>query len=147
MNRNDPHRATAACAAATLALALAACASGTTNNQAYQATSAPPTQGHSGCFDPSNARGFTPVGDDVLLVDTGTNHYRVQLDATCFGTDFAPAMQFRGDSITGRICGRFGEAVVWSQHECRIQRVDWITPEEYDGLKNPPKKEAAPASN
>ena len=109
MNRIDPLRATAACAAGTAA----------------------------------GARGFAPVGDDVLIVDTGNNHYRVQLDATCFGADFAPAMQFRGDSITGRICGHFGDKVVWTNHECGIQDVDWISKEEHDALLNPPKKEGS----
>jgi hypothetical protein len=149
MNRIDPLRAAAACATAGLVLALAACASGNTSNQAYQASGQPVAgaKGHAGCFDPRNARGFAPVGDDVLLVDTGTNHYRVQLDATCFGTDFAPGMQFKGDAITGRICGNFGEKVMWSHHECGIQDVEWITPEEHAALLNPAKKKDTPASN
>jgi hypothetical protein len=138
MNHNDPTRAAAACAMALLALGLAACASSTGNAQADGTRT---RTGHSSCFDPRSARGFTPVGDDVLLVDTGANHYRVQLDATCFGADFAPAMQFRGDSVTGRICGNFGEKVVWTHHECGIQDVEWITPEEHAALLNPPKKE------
>lgn len=146
MNRNDPTRIAAACAAALLALALGACASNSNTADSGQASSPRTTKGHPGCFDPRSARGFTPVGDDVLIVDTGTNHYRVQLDATCFGADFAPAMQFRGDSITGRICGNFGEKVVWTHHECGIQDVEWITPEEHAALLNPPKKEDAPAS-
>jgi hypothetical protein len=135
----------AACSAAGLALALAACASGRADNRAYEASGAPlaTAKGHAGCFDPRSARGFSPVGDDVLLVDTGTNHYRVQLDATCFGADFAPAMQFVGDSITGRICGRFGEKVVWSHHECGIQDVEWITPAEHAALLNPKKAQDA----
>jgi hypothetical protein len=139
MNPIDPIRA-AACTAALLALALAACASGSNTAASDQpAGHRVATRGHAGCFDPHAARGFTPIGDDVLLVDTGTNHYRVQLDATCFGADFAPAMQFKGDSITGRICGNFGEKVFWTHHECGIQDVEWITPEEHAALLNPAK--------
>ena len=146
MNRIDPLRATAACAVAGLVLALAACASGSTGGD-RQASSPRTSTGHASCFDPRSARGFAPVGDDVLIVDTGTNHYRLQLDATCFGADFAPAMQFRGDSITGRICGHLGDKVVWTHHECGIQDVDWISKEEHDALLNPPKKEGMPASD
>jgi hypothetical protein len=148
---NFPKRAaiTAACCATGLALVVGACASSSPNNRAYQAAGAPvaAARGHAGCFDPRSARGFSPVGDDVLLVDTGTNHYRVQLDATCFGADFAPAMQFVGDSITGRICGRFGEKVVWAHHECGIQDVEWITPEEHAALLGPAQKKDSPASD
>jgi hypothetical protein len=139
MNRIDPIRATTAGAVAVLALALVACASDSRTAADGKAASPRATTGHAGCFDPRSARGFTPVGDDVLLVDTGTNHYRVQLDATCFGADFAPAMQFRGDAISGRICGNFGEKVVWSHHECGIHDVEWITPEEHAALLNPAK--------
>ena len=145
MNRIDPLRSTAACAAALLVAALAACASDS-NGGDRQANRPRTSTGHASCFDPRSARGFAPVGDDVLIVDTGNNHYRVQLDATCFGADFAPAMQFRGDSITGRICGHFGDKVVWTNHECGIQDVDWISKEEHDALLNPPKKEGTPAS-
>ena len=145
MNRLAPHHATAICAAALLLLG--ACATGNSGSaDGSQAASPRTARGHSSCFDPRNARGFTPVGDDVLVVDTGANHYRVQLDGTCFGTDFAPAMQFRGDSITGRICGHFGEKVVWTHHECGITDVEWITPEEHAALLNPPKKDEAPPS-
>jgi hypothetical protein len=147
MNRNDPHRP-AACipAIGALALALVACAGnqGTSSNR--QAASPRAVTGHAGCFDPRMARGFAPVGDDVLLVDMGSNHYRVELDATCFGADFAPAMQFKGDPISGRVCGHFGDSVSWNHHECQIQRVDWITPEEHEALLHPAKAEDAPAA-
>src|SRR5687768_7759768 len=146
MNRINP-RAKTACAAAVLALVLGACASSTrTADSGPAASPRTATRGHAGCFDPRSARGFTAVSDDTLVVDTGSNHYRVRLDATCFGADFAPAMQFRGDSITGRICGNFGDKVVWTHHECGIQDVEWITPEEHDALLNPPKKEGTPTS-
>ena len=144
MNDLSPRRLAIACAGITLALGLGACASSSNSNAGASGTAAR-SSGHAGCFDPRSARGFSPVGDDVLLVDTGTNHYRVQLDATCFGADFAPAMQVKGDSLTGRICGHFGEKVVWTHHECGIQDVEWITPEEHAALLNPPK--AAPASD
>lgn len=143
MNRNVALRCLAACALAVVTFALGACAAGAGGNR--QAASPRIATGHAGCFDPQMARGFAPVGDDVLLVDMGANHYRVQLDATCFGADFAPAMHFKGDPISGRVCGRFGDSVSWTHHECRIQRVDWITPEEHEALLHPAKVEDAPA--
>ncbi|MGH8030095.1 MAG: DUF6491 family protein [Arenimonas sp.] len=146
MNPNHPRPLMAASTVMVLALALGACASNSRPDTA-SASTARPASGHSGCFDPRSVRGFAPVGDDVLIVDTGSNHYRVQLDATCFGADSAPAMQFKGDPFSGRVCGRFGESVSWTHHECQIQRVDWITPEEHAALLNPAKKQDAPASN
>jgi hypothetical protein len=146
MNRIDPPRL-AACVLAVLTLALGACTGSRATGSNAQAASPRAATGHAGCFDPRMARGFAPVGDDVLLVDMGANHYRVQLDATCFGADFAPAMHFKGDPISGRVCGRFGESVSWTHHECQIQRVDWITPEEHEALLHPAKAEGAPASD
>jgi hypothetical protein len=145
MNRNDPPRRLATCVLAVLTLALGACAGGRATGSHPQEASARAASGHAGCFDPRMARGFAPVGDDVLLVDMGANHYRVQLDATCFGADFAPAMHFKGDPISGRVCGRFGESVSWTHHECQIQRVDWITPEEHEALLHPAKAEGTPS--
>ena len=123
MNPIAPLRATAICAAALLALA--ACASNSSTADGSQAASPRTSRGHSSCFDPRSARGFTPGGDDVLIVDTGTNHYRVQLDATCFGADFAPAMQFRGDSITGFRCALMSTRSI--TRGCgRVSRMRWI---------------------
>ena len=50
------------------------------------------------------------------------------------GTDWAPQLSFVGDPITGRVCGRFGERVVYKSQSCMIERVDWITPDEHAKL-------------
>lgn len=140
MNRRIPRRIAAlACLAAAIALTLGACASGTSQGTS-QATAARSTPSRAGCFDPALARGFATVDDTTLLVDSGSKHYRVQLDATCHGVDWAAALRFKGDPITGRVCGRFGDSVSWNNHDCQIERVDWITREEHAALLHPPEQ-------
>ena len=139
MNRSDPrHPLTWATLAMAVAfLASGACSStpsGTRSDTARTSRAAPPPSGHTGCFDPQLARGYQVIDDDVLLVDAGRNFYRLQLEATCFGTDWAPQLAFVGDPITGRVCGRYGERIVYQSQSCMIERVDWIPPDEHARL-------------
>ena len=142
MNRPNPCSVTARLAlAAIAALALGACTSQPRTTRAAQGVHGSPA-----CFDPAFARGYQTIDDDILLIDAGSRHYRVELDATCHHLDWAAALAFRGDPITGRVCGRFGDAVFARDQECRIHRVDSITPELYRELlgEDAPPAEAAP---
>jgi hypothetical protein len=105
----------AACTLAVVTLALGACTGSRATSSNDQANAPRHATGHASCFDPRMARGF------------------------------APAMHFKGDPISGRVCGRFGESVSWTHHECQIQRVDWITPEEHEALLHPAKAEGTPS--
>ena len=139
MNRVDPQPfplrpVLAAIVAMGLLGACSSTSSGARSDTASAPRAAPPPSGHTGCFDPALARGYQALDDDVLLVDAGRNFFRVQLEATCFGTDWAPELHFVGDPITGRICGRFGERIIYKSQSCMIERVDWITPDEHARL-------------
>jgi hypothetical protein len=130
MNRPTPCSVTARLAMAVIAaLALGACTS-----QPRTTRAAASAYGSPACFDPAFARGFQTIDDDVLLIDAGSRHYRVELDGTCHRLDWSAALAFRGDPVTGRVCGRFGDAVLVRGEECRIHRVDAITPESYREL-------------
>jgi hypothetical protein len=142
MNRFNHSGAASFVIAALAALGLGAC---TSTSTAGQSAGHRTGYGHVGCFDPGRARSFATVDDDVLLVDVGHDHFRVVLDPTCHSTDFDVALRFRGDPVTGRVCGHANEAVIGRHGPCLIQRVDWITPEEYDALKDPEKSEAPAA--
>lgn len=95
----------------------------------------------SACLEPSRARSFAVLDDDVLLVDAGADHYRLRLEPTCIGIDFEVALRFRGDPITGRICGYPRDAILTDRGDCRIDAVEWISREEYQRL-SAPKSEA-----
>jgi hypothetical protein len=94
------------------------------------------------CLDPSRARSFAVLDDDTLIVDAGVDHYRLRLEPTCVGIDFEVALRFRGDPVTGRVCGNARDAILTDRGDCRIDRVEWIPREEYDALEHP--KRAAP---
>ena len=144
MNRPTPCSLPARLAlAAIAALALGACSSQPRNTHATAAVYGSPD-----CFDPAFARGYQTIDDDILLIDAGSRHYRVELDGTCHNLDWSAALAFRGDPVTGRVCGRFGDAVFARDQECRIHRVDSITPEQYHELLGedaPPVQGAPPA--
>jgi hypothetical protein len=93
------------------------------------------------CLEPSRARSFSVLDDDVLLVDAGVDHYRLQLEPTCIGIDFEVALRFRGDPVTGRVCGYARDAVLTDRGDCHIYEVEWITREQYQAL-SAPKSEA-----
>ena len=118
-------------------LAIAACAPSTPRPD----RTAP--SAHATCLEPSRARSFSVLDDEVILVDAGSDHYRMEVEPACRGVDFAFALKFRGDPVTGRVCG-FHDAILTDRGECRIDRLDWITREEYDRLSKP-KKAATPA--
>src|SRR5687768_13419253 len=145
MNRPNPCSVTARLAlAAIAALALGAC----TSQPGSNTRAAPAAYGTPACFDPAFARGFQTIGHDILLIDAGSRHYRVELDGTCHRLDWSAALAFKGDPITGRVCGRFGDAVFARDQECRIHRVDSITKDLYLELLGedaPPVEGAPPA--
>jgi hypothetical protein len=89
------------------------------------------------CVDPARVHSFAVLNDDVLLLEAGADHYRVQLDPTCIGADSEWALRMRGDPVTGRVCGYARDAILTDRGECRIDRVEWISKETYNALQHP----------
>jgi hypothetical protein len=133
MNRSQP------LAAATFALAVAATLAACSTPGPGAQASRPRIHGTTDCFDPAFARGFREIEDDVLLVDAGARHYLVEVESTCWRIDSAAALAFKGDPITGRVCGRFGDSVSTMHESCRVLRVESLTKEQVDLLTAEPE--------
>jgi hypothetical protein len=84
------------------------------------------------CLDPTFARGFAAMDDRHLLIDAGSRHYLVELEASCWNLDFANVIGFKGDPVSQRVCGGFNESIVIrGERPCRIERMSLVTNDEY----------------
>jgi hypothetical protein len=117
---------------ALLATLLAGCAADGRAPRADAASAPPPRAGE--CFDPAFARSWHFVDDDELLVDAGRRKFRIRLAEMCFSLGTSPALVFRGDYVSNRVCGGVGEYVVVGRDRCRIQSVERIDDETYRAL-------------
>lgn len=88
------------------------------------------------CLDPSAARGWQYVDSHQLLVDAGRRKYRILLSGFCTDLGHADSVAFRGDAVSGRVCGHVGERVVLKRMDCRIDRVELIDADTYDQAAN-----------
>jgi hypothetical protein len=131
MNRSRPFPAPAAWLAFLLLPPLAAC----TAPAPGTARTTPPAGGD--CVDPARVHSFAVLDDDVLLLDAGSDHYRVQLAPACIGVDSEFVLKMRGDPVTGRVCGFGRDAILTDRGDCRIDRVEWIPKDTYDALQHP----------
>jgi hypothetical protein len=84
------------------------------------------------CLDPAYARGFIGLDDRRLLVDAGRNRYLVEVSPSCWNLDFANAIGFRGDPVSGKVCGGLLDAVLMrGEPPCRIERMELLSKEQY----------------
>ena len=106
---------------------------------AASATARPPTdqpprlQGAQ-CLDPGLARSWIDVDRDRLLVDTGRYRYLVTLKPACTAMASTQVLRFRGDPVSGRVCGNIGDAVVTRDYPCQIGRMELISKDQYRQL-------------
>jgi hypothetical protein len=91
----------------------------------------PPVLRGTQCLDPDFARGWTHWDDRTILVDAGRRKYRIEFQHRCWGLDWSHVLVFRGDPISGRVCGGAFDAVLTRDVPCPIGRMDLISPEEY----------------
>ena len=91
------------------------------------------------CLDPSAARDWEYISGTELLVDAGRRKYRVVLAEHCSEMGHGSVIRFKGDAISGRVCGNVGEAVQVGRMSCRIERLERIDGKTYrekaSGLK------------
>lgn len=78
------------------------------------------------CLDPARVRSWHHVDSRQLLVDAGRRKYRITLAESCNELGGAPTINFRGDRVTGRVCGNFGDRVKTRRRSCRIDRIEVI---------------------
>lgn len=88
------------------------------------------------CLDPSMARTWDYVSGDELLVDAGRRKYRVHLSEHCTELGQGSEIRFKGDAVSGRVCGNAGEAVRAGRMSCRIDRLELIDAETYREATN-----------
>lgn len=83
------------------------------------------------CFEPRDVRTWHNVRGEVIYVDAGRRKYRVDLLEHCLELGNSARMGFRGDVISGRVCGNYGDLVVLPHATCRISRVSLVDEETY----------------
>ncbi len=109
--------------ASLLALGLAASANAGT-------TDAPFLRGAQ-CLDPNLARSWVELDDRTILVDAGRNKYRIEVSGACTSLSFSQVLVFRGDPVSGRVCGSLGDAILTRDYPCKIERMQLISKAEY----------------
>ena len=92
-------------------------------------------KGQPGCLYPQDVRTWHNSQDGALFVDAGRRKYRVDLWNECRDT-LGVSLVFRGDGITGRVCGNPGDKVITGSvgsrgTECGIRDVRVIDDETY----------------
>ena len=83
------------------------------------------------CLDPDFARNWIELDDRTILVDAGRNRYRIEVAPACSSLSFTPLLVFRGDPISGRVCGNLGDAILTRDYPCKIERMQLISKAEY----------------
>lgn len=120
-------------------LLLAACSPGANETRPGPADAdvqaAIAAKGKPGCLYPQDVRTWHNSRDGALFVDGGRRKYRVDLWGDC-RDNLGVSLVFRGDSITGRVCGNPGDKVVFDsvgsrQRGCDIRDVRIIDDETY----------------
>lgn len=86
------------------------------------------------CLDPERARGWTQVDNGDLMVDAGRYKYRVRVASACTALGYSNILGFRGDPISGRVCGNIRDAVLTRDYPCKIESVQRLSKEEYDAV-------------
>ena len=87
------------------------------------------------CLDPEFARGWVYLDDRHILVDAGRNRYQIEFSSYCRDIAWTPVIGFRGDPVSGRVCGGPFDSVLTRDVPCRIQHMDLISREEYKSLE------------
>lgn len=95
-----------------------------------QAQSALPLRGAE-CLDPTQARGWTEIDDRLLLVDAGRRKYRIEVIPSCTALGYTGTIGFRGDPVSGQVCGGLNDAVLTRDYPCHIQRIELLSKEQY----------------
>ncbi len=91
------------------------------------------------CLDSSRVRAWVIIDDETLLLDAGRKKYRVSLQQSCFNLSTSPTLQFKGDPISGRICGSSLDAIRIPGEQCRISKIEKIDKQIYSEAENKKK--------
>jgi hypothetical protein len=131
-------KATLRSAFAVLCAALCACASAPAPAPARAAVSDSTGGRHflrgAQCLDPAMARSWIDLGRDTLLVDAGRYKYRIGISGACSAVTWSPVLLFRGDAVSGRVCGNIGDAILTRDYPCTITDMQLLDKQQYKAL-------------
>ena len=85
----------------------------------------------SDCLDPNMARSWIELDNRTILVDAGRHKYRMEISGACSALGFSPYLGFKGDPISGRVCGILSDSIVTRDYTCRIERMELLDKEQY----------------
>ncbi len=95
--------------------------------------------GKPACVDSSRVRNWIVINDETLLLDAGRKKYRVNLQHACFNLGSSPTLQFKGDPISGRVCGSSLDAIRVEGEECPISKIEEIDKQIFNEAQNKKK--------
>jgi len=87
------------------------------------------------CFDSQRVRNWIVLDDETLLVDAGRKKYRIHLRDSCSSMDTSTTLRFKGDPISGRVCGSLDAINVAGEH-CRISGIEEIDGKTFNDSQN-----------
>ena len=67
-------------------------------------------------------------------MDAGRYKYRMKVAPACTALSYSNFVGFRGDPITGRVCGGFRDAVLTRDYPCKIEGMQRLSKEEYEAM-------------
>lgn len=88
------------------------------------------------CLDSKQVRNWIVINDETLLLDAGRKKYRVNLQQSCFHLSTSPVLSFRGDPISGRVCGTTLDAIRVQGEQCRISKIEEIDKKIFNQAQN-----------
>ena len=86
------------------------------------------------CLDPAMARSWIELDHDELLVDAGRHKYLIEVSGACTSIGWSQLLVFRGDPVSGRVCGSPGDAILTRDYPCTIQGMRLLDKEQYKAL-------------
>lgn len=87
------------------------------------------------CFDSQRVRNWIVIDDETLLIDTGRKKYRIHLRDSCSSMGTSTTLRFKGDPISGRVCGSLDAINVEGEH-CRISGIEEIDRKTFTDSQN-----------
>ena len=90
------------------------------------------------CFDSQRVRNWIAIDEETLLVDAGQKKYRLHLRDSCSSMSTSSSLRFKGDPVSGRVCGSLDAINVEGEH-CRISKVEEIDKQTFDDAQNTKK--------
>lgn len=87
------------------------------------------------CFDSQRVRNWIVIDEETLLIDAGRKKYRMHLRDSCSSMSTSATLRFKGDPISGRVCGSLDAINVEGEY-CRISRIEEIDRKTFTDSQN-----------